>query len=148
MEKKEKSYDRLENLNDSRKNSSQIEGEIENDVVKVIIDCMKAIGTYDNAFVLSINLLDKLFTDYYKARKQWEDEGSKLVIEYTNKNNQTNVVKNPLYQSLEKLRMDILTYLRELGLTPSGLKKLKQDSFNDENKVSKLDELLISLSQM
>ena len=109
---------------------------------------MKAIGTYDNAFMLSIGILDGLLSDYYRAREEWIDDGGQLVIEYTNKNGQTNTVKNPLYQSMEKLRMDILTYLRELGITPSGLKKLKQDSFGDNTKVSKVEEMLISLSQM
>lgn len=145
---KEKNYDRLGNLNDSSKNSAEIEKTIENNITITIIDCMKAIGTYDNAFKLSIEILDKLLSDYYKARDEWEGQGSLLVVEHTNKNGQTNIVKNPLYQSMEKLRMDILTYLRELGLTPSGLKKLKQDSFGDENKVSKVEEMLMSLSQM
>lgn len=148
MTEKEKSYDRLGNLNDTSKNSTKIEKGLENNLTKSIIDCMKAIGTYDNAFSLSIGILDKLLSDYYSARNQWEAEGGLLVIEYTNKNGQTNTVKNPLYQSMEKLRMDILTYLKELGLTPSGLKKLKQDSFGDENKVSKVEEMLMSLSQM
>lgn len=143
---KEKNYDRLGNLNDSSKNSAEIEKTIENNITITIIDCMKAIGTYDNAFKLSIGILDKLLSDYYKARDEWEGQGSLLVVEHTNKNGQTNIVKNPLYQSMEKLRMDILTYLRELGLTPSGLKKLKQDSFGDENKVSKVEEMLINLS--
>lgn len=148
MAEKEKNYDRLGNLNNSSRNSKEVEKLLENDITKTIVDCMKAIGTYDNAFVLSIGILDGLLSDYRDARSQWEAEGRLLVIEYTNKNGQTNTVKNPLYQSMEKLRMDILTYLRELGITPSGLKKLKQDSFGDETKVSKVEEMLISLSQM
>lgn len=145
---KEKNHDRLDNLNNSSKNSSEIEKAVENDITKNIISCMKAIGTYDNAFMLSIGILDGLLSDYYRAREDWISDGGQLVMEYTNKNGQTNTVKNPLYQSMEKLRMDILTYLRELGITPSGLKKLKQDSFGDNNKVSKVEEMLISLSQM
>ena len=145
---KEKKHDRLDNLNSSSKNSKEIEKTVENDITKNIIGCMKAIGTYDNAFMLSIGILDGLLSDYYRAREEWIDDGGQLVMEYTNKNGQTNTVKNPLYQSMEKLRMDILTYLRELGITPSGLKKLKQDSFGDNTKVSKVEEMLISLSQM
>ena len=109
--------------------------------------CVDA-GTYEPFFDSTIETLAKKLEDRDRARKQYEDEGSNPVMEYTNKNGQTNTVKNPLYQSMEKLRMDILTYLRELGITPSGLKKLKQDSFGDNTKVSKVEEMLISLSQM
>lgn len=145
--KKESGYDRLGNLNNSRKNSHDVEESVENDVVKVIIDCMKALGTYDNAFVLSINILDKLFTDYYKIRKEWEDTGSKVAVVKTDNRGRESIVTNPLYKSLEKLRMDILSYLRDLGLTPNGLKKIKQNSFQEENKVSKVEEILYKLSQ-
>lgn len=114
---------------------------------KEIIECMKEIGTYNESFNLSIAILDKLLDDYNNARKEWEEDGCRMVISYTNKNNQTNTVKNPLYQSMEKLRMDILSYLKELGLTPSGLKKLRQSSFaEDEGKVSKVEEVLFKLS--
>lgn len=114
---------------------------------KEIIECMKEIGTYNESFNLSIAILDKLLDDYNNARKEWEEDGCRMVISYTNKNNQTNTVKNPLYQSMEKLRMDILSYLKELGLTPSGLKKLRQSSFaEDDGKVSKVEEVLFKLS--
>ena len=114
---------------------------------KEIIECMKEIGTYNESFNLSISILDKLLDDYNNARNEWEEDGCRMVISYTNKNNQTNTVKNPLYQSMEKLRMDILSYLKELGLTPSGLKKLRQSSFaEDDGKVSKVEEVLFKLS--
>lgn len=145
--KKESGYDRLGNLNNSRKNSHDVEESVENDVVKVIIDCMKALGTYDNAFVLSISVLDKLFSDYYKIRKEWEETGSKVAIVRTDSKGRENITTNPLYRSLEKLRMDILSYLRDLGLTPNGLKKIKQDSFQEDDKVSKVEEVLFKLSQ-
>ncbi|WP_243343776.1 P27 family phage terminase small subunit [Anaerococcus sp. AGMB09787] len=145
--KKESGYDRLTNLNESRKNSHDVEEHIENDVVKTIIECMKALGTYDNAFVLSISVLDKLFSDYYKIRKEREETGSKVAIVRTDSKGRENITTNPLYRSLEKLRMDILSYLRDLGLTPNGLKKIKQDSFQEDDKVSKVEEVLFKLSQ-
>ena len=113
-----------------------------------IVKCMEGVGTYDDSFLISISILDKLMSDYEMARKEWEEDGCRMVIEYTNKNNQTNTVKNPLYQSMEKLRMDILSYLKELGLTPSGLKKLRHSSFaEDEKKISKVEEVILKLNQ-
>lgn len=108
---------------------------------------MKDLDIYEDSFIISVDILDKLLDEYEKAYKEWEDGGCKMVVEYTNKNNQTNYVKNPLYQSMEKLRMDILSYSKELGLTPSGLKKLRGSSFDkDEGKVSKVEEVLLKLS--
>lgn len=112
-----------------------------------IIECMKGIGTYDESFYMTIDILDGLLNDYEMARNEWVKDGCQMVVEHTNKNGQTNIVKNPLYQSMEKLRMDILSYSKELGLTPSGLKKLRQSSFDkDDGKVSKVEEVLFKLS--
>lgn len=115
-------------------------------IKKEIIQYMKDVGTYNNSFDVSIGMLGKLLIDYSNARDEWEEGGSRLVREHTNKDGHTNVVKDPLYQSMEKLRMDILTYLKELGLTPSGLKKLKEDTFKSTQTTSKFEELLIKLA--
>ena len=124
------------------------EGSVYEKMKDEIVKCMEGVGTYDDSFLISISILDKLMGDYEMARKEWEEDGCRMVIEYTNKNNQTNTVKNPLYQSMEKLRMDILSYLKELGLTPSGLKKLRQSSFaEDEKKISNVDEVILKLNQ-
>lgn len=114
-------------------------------IQKEIVQYMEDVGTYNSSFNVSISMLSKLLVDYSNARRKWEEDGSKLVIEHTNKEGHTNTVKDPLYQSMEKLRMDILTYLKELGLTPSGLKKLKEDTFKEAQTTSKFEELLIKL---
>lgn len=113
-----------------------------NEIKKIIEDYMKEMGIYDPSFIISISILAKLFSDYALIRKDWEEEGCPLTQEHTNKMGKTNTVKDPLYQAMEKLRMDILTYLKELGLTPNGLKKIKQNSFETVEKSSKIDKLL------
>ena len=115
------------------------------DIKKEIVQYMKDVGTYNSSFDVSVGMLSKLLVDYSNAREKWEEDGSQLVREHTNKEGHTNIVKDPLYQSMEKLRMDILTYLKELGLTPSGLKKLKEDTFKETQTTSKFEELLIKL---
>lgn len=124
-----------------------MEKKITTDEIKAeIIKYMEDIGTYNESFNMSITMLAKLMMDYINARAEWETNGSKIATEYTNKAGNTNVVKDPIYQSMEKLRMDILSYLKELGLTPSGLKKLKEDTFRETQTTSKFDELLIKLA--
>ncbi len=116
---------------------------------KEIIECMKGIGTYDESFYMTINILDGLLNDYEMARNEWIKDGCQIgLLNILTKMVKTNIVKNPLYQSMEKLRMDILSYSKELGLTPSGLGKLRQSSFDkDDTKISKVEEVLLKLSK-
>lgn len=104
---------------------------------------MKQVGTYNKSFEITINTFAKLLYDYQETLAMFEKTGGNVVISHTNKNGSTNIVKNPLYQSIEKMRADIITYARELGLTPAGLKKLNQEL--QEEKGSPLDSILEKL---
>ena len=104
---------------------------------------MKQAGTYNKSFEITINTFAKLLYDYQETLAMFEKTGGNVVISHTNKNGSTNIVKNPLYQSIEKMRADIITYARELGLTPAGLKKLNQEL--QEEKESPLDSILEKL---
>lgn len=105
-------------------------------------DMMKKVGTYNESFDLTISMCARTIEDYERTLSQFERTGGNVVISYTNKNGSRNPVKNPLYQAIEYMRKDILAYLRDLGLTPSGLKKINQDSFTGEVKDSPLVEVL------
>lgn len=104
---------------------------------------MKKVGTYNKSFEITINAFAKLLYDYQETLAMFEKTGGNVVISHTNKNGATNIIKNPLYQSIEKMRTDIITYARELGLTPAGLKKLNQEL--QEEKESPLDSVLEKL---
>lgn len=104
---------------------------------------MKQVGIYNKSFEITINTFAKLLYDYQETLAMFEKTGGNVVISHTNKNGSTNIVKNPLYQSIEKMRADIITYARELGLTPAGLKKLNQEL--QEEKESPLDSILEKL---
>ena len=111
---------------------------------KEIVKKMKAVGTYNISFIYTINVLAKVLVDYETTIDQFERTGGHIVIKHTNKNGSTNIVKNPLYLVLEKLRDDIMTYSRELGLTPAGLKRINQDG-NKPEKKSNLEMILSEL---
>ena len=53
-----------------------------------------------------------------------------VVIEYTNKGGSTNHVQNPLLKLANELNRDALTYWKELGLTPAGLKRLNEKALD------------------
>jgi phage terminase small subunit len=107
-----------------------------------IIKKMKNVGTYNTSFIYTIDTLAKVLADYKKTTEQFTGTGGNIIVKHTNKNGSTNAVKNPLYLAIEKLRDDIITYSRELGLTPAGLKRINQEGNNPPAKVSKLDEVM------
>lgn len=115
----------------------------EKDYKRDINRMMKQVGTYNKSFEITINTFAKLLYDYQETLAMFEKTGGNVVISHTNKNGSTNIIKNPLYQSIEKMRADIITYARELGLTPAGLKKLNQEL--QEAKQSPLDEILAKI---
>ena len=112
--------------------------------IKEIKRKMRAVGTYNISFSYTIEVLAKVLVDYQTTVETFEKTGGHIVIKHTNKNGSTNIVKNPLYLVLEKLRDDIMTYSRELGLTPAGLKRINQDG-NKPEKKSNLEMILSEL---
>nr|DAI11034.1 MAG TPA: terminase small subunit [Caudoviricetes sp.] len=111
---------------------------------KRIKDCMVALGTYKKEFDKTIEDLAKLYEDLDAAREEFEKSGKRYVLEHTNKAGQTNLVKNPLYLTIEGMQGRILVHNKELGLTPAGLKKIKGDEADGETR-SGLMEALMSL---
>lgn len=114
--------------------------------IKEIKRKMRAVGTYHVSFSYTIEALAKVLVDYQTTVETFEKTGGNIVIKHTNKNGSTNIVKNPLYLALEKLRDDIISYSRELGLTPAGLKRIN-DKGNEPAKKSKLASVLDELGK-
>ena len=114
--------------------------------IKEIKRKMRAVGTYNISFSYTIGVLAKVLVDYQTTVETFEKTGGNIVIKHTNKNGSTNIVKNPLYLALEKLRDDIISYSRELGLTPAGLKRIN-DKGTEPAKKSTLASVLSELDK-
>ena len=110
-----------------------------------IIYKMKQVGTYNASFMYTINTLAKVLADYEETINLYERTGRQKIVKHTNKSGATNIIKNPLYQAIEKQRDDIIAYSRELGLTPAGLKRIK-DKDNTSKKESRLERVLHELT--
>lgn len=104
---------------------------------------MKKIGIYNIAYDLGIDKLADALADYEKAQKDFEKSGGSFVVTFTNKAGAENTVKNPYYGTIEKLRADILSYMRELCITPAGQKKTGDGGAN--SKGNSLAEMLRKL---
>lgn len=92
-----------------------------------IIKAMKSLGTYKPEFGATIDELARMYEELDKVRELFAKTGGNYVIKHTNKNGSENLVKNPVYHTIEGMQARILTYNKELGLTPAGLKKIRSD---------------------
>lgn len=114
------------------------------DYISKIRESLKKLEIYEPEHEKSIEILDDILNDLDFARRDLrEDErksGKKLYcVEYTNKSGNTNLVKNPKYQIIADLTDRALKYLNELGLTPAGLKKIKDKKLMAKKSASKFE---------
>lgn len=109
-----------------------------------IIEQCELVGTYKDAFLPAIEAAARTIEQRDAAWEAFVEDGCRYVIDHTNKADNTNLVKNPLFLIWRDLNMDALAMWRELGLTPSGYKKITGDSQN-QKKGSALAAALKSL---
>ena len=81
-------------------------------------------GTYNQAFEPIIKTLARIQTELAKAERDWRANGGEFVTEYTNKSGATNAVKDPYYSVVEGLRGQIVDISAQLGLTPTGQRRV------------------------
>lgn len=101
-------------------------------------------GTYKPFFESVIGTLASIMERRDEADKAFRESGGETVIEYTNKNGQTNTIKNPALVVVMDLDAQALAYWRDLGLTPAGLKKINEDAM----KGKKRDALAEALKEL
>ena len=93
-----------------------------------------------------IQTLAELLEQRDKLYKQYQDEGSEVMVLYVSDRGQENMIINPLLKEWQNMNRDALVYWRELGLTPAGLKKLNEDSMKPTEQ-SPLDKVLANLEK-
>ncbi len=111
---------------------------------KDIIKKTKALGLYKKEFEHTINGLARALADQEKTINLFDASGGQIMVKHTNKAGATNAAKNPFYLAIESLRVDILAYCRELGLTPASLKRIKEDELSKQ----KNSPLSVALNQL
>lgn len=102
---------------------------------------MIELGIYKPEFDMTIEVYCGLVYQYKQLERQFEDNAFS-VEEETGYSKGTK--KSPLVASMENLRKDILSYSNALGLTPSGLRKIREKQIAETKKQSDLDKALMS----
>lgn len=101
----------------------------------------ESIGTYRDAFLPVIDTLAGILEQRDRVHADFVKDGSRSVIEYTNKAGATNLSRNPYLVEWESLNAEALKYWKDLGLTPAGLKKLDEDAMKPKKKSAFADLL-------
>ena len=89
-------------------------------------------GTYRPCFDELINTLAGILEKRDEAEAEYKRLGSEPIVKYTNKGGNQNMTKNPALTLWNDMYTTALAYWRELGLTPAGLKKLKDDALREQ----------------
>lgn len=109
-----------------------------------IVKACKAAGTYQKYFTTIIETLAAIMCRRDAVAEAFEEAGAEPLVEFTNKNGATNLIKNPMLTLINDLDRDALAYWRDLGLTPAGLKKINEHAVKNSKK-NPLEEALASL---
>lgn len=111
---------------------------------KAITKDLTGLGIWKPEFESTVKMLAEVMVQRQKVWADYEADGCRSVIIGVNKGGSEYMAKNPLLSMWDDLTKTALSYRRELGLTPAGLKKLKENAM-DGPKRSALAEALAKL---
>ena len=101
---------------------------------------MEKVGTYQESFDDAIDTLAGMLERRDALENQFYSSKVPMVVEHTNKAGATNLEQNPMIRMLNDMNNDILSYFRDLGLTPRGLK-----SITDKNTVKEIKSPFVEI---
>lgn len=110
------------------------------------IENMQILGTYKLEFEAPVRRYAELRIQYDILTEKWYEEGCKITEEYTNKFGAKNNRKTALYLAMETMRKELIEMENLFGLTPKGLRAIKNKGLEDK-KESALDRVLGSLNE-
>lgn len=111
---------------------------------KRIKEACEAAGTYRPFFDTVIDTLAGILERRDEALRQFKASGSHVIVVYTSKGGVQNLEQNPALRAINDMNSAALSYWRDLGLTPAGLKKIDDNAMKGQKK-SGLSELLKGL---
>lgn len=112
---------------------------------KRITEACKAAGTYRDYFTDVIETLADILARRDAAQTVFKKSGGNVLVYHTNKAGQTNMEQNPALRMVNDLNRDALSYWRDLGLTPAGLKRINEAAMAAPAEVDPLANMLEQL---
>lgn len=94
-----------------------------------IVQCCKDAGTYKPYFDDVVDTLADILTKRDEALTLFKKMGSDTLVYFTNKAGAQNLDLHPALKTANALNRDALQYWKELGLTPSALRKIDESAF-------------------
>lgn len=95
--------------------------------------------TYQDSFDVTLQILAEIMERRDSAKEQYKQFGGTAMI--YDENNK--LIKNPALSLLTECEKDALPYLRDLGLTPAGLKRIENNAIAPvQKKKDVFDDLL------
>ena len=91
-----------------------------------IIAKMNNLGVYREEYSAAIERLAKMYVQRDEIEAQFKASGGAYVVEHTNKAGATNLTKSPYLSALSEIDSQLISLERELGLTPTGGRKVAQ----------------------
>lgn len=94
-----------------------------------IVNAMQGVGTYREEFIPVVETLASILEKRDLTEKAFKESGGQTVVTAERGNGYGEVSKrNPAIALINDLNAQALSYWRDLGLTPSGLKKISEDA--------------------
>lgn len=112
-----------------------------------IISASENAGTYQPFFDSIIDTLASMLERRDDAEEMFKKSGGHVLVKHTNKAGATNLEQNPALRLVNDLNRDALAYWRDLGLTPAGLKKLKDLEIKSTSDMSGLERALNGIAR-
>ena len=106
---------------------------------KIIEDQIKFDHEYIPSFQTTIQVLSELLEERDRVYSKYIESGAQPVVNFTSDRGAMNLKQNPLLKQWQELSTLILSYLRDLGLTAAGLRKLQGQLPKDNSGQSSLD---------
>ena len=94
------------------------------DWIERITGELKALNTYKPAYDTVIGSLADILAERDNVYQMYQRSGGQPIVKRTSDRGAVNLAKNPALVMWNELNTQALSYWRELGMTPSGYKKL------------------------
>ena len=109
---------------------------------KKLKEQIKFDAEYVPSFQTTIKILAEILEERDRVYDAYVKDGARPVIIFTSDRGAENPKPNPLLRQWQDLNTSALAYLRDLGLTAAGLRKLQGQLPKKEPKRSKLEDFL------